>query len=195
VTAGWTGLFWAAFKRSRNAMVLVDEGRSVVEVNGAFINVVLRPRAALIGRPVYEWIDGGPQLSDEEWRAALDQGDAFGRIVLLRGDGTRVGLEYAAHPDRVSGRQLVLFVVVSVDRRRRSVKRRRDTEPGDLTDREREIIGLVAHGASGPDIAADLQISYATVRTHIRNAQAKLGAQSRAQLVAMTMGEGHLARR
>jgi DNA-binding CsgD family transcriptional regulator len=46
-------------------------------------------------------------------------------------------------------------------------------------------------GKSGPEIAAELHISYATERAHIRNAQAKLGAQSRAQLVAMTLAEGH----
>ena len=50
---------------------------------------------------------------------------------------------------------------------------------------------LVAAGETGPEIAEHLHISHATVRTHVRNAMAKLGARSRAQLVAKALGEGH----
>ena len=39
-------------------------------------------------------------------------------------------------------------------------------------------------------IAADAEVSPNTIRTHVRNAMAKVGARSRAQLVARTMGEG-----
>ena len=35
----WATLFWTAFKRSHNAMALVDERRRCVEVNGAFLRV------------------------------------------------------------------------------------------------------------------------------------------------------------
>jgi DNA-binding CsgD family transcriptional regulator len=50
---------------------------------------------------------------------------------------------------------------------------------------------MVALGASGPEIADELRISHDTVRTHVRNAMTKLGARSRAQLVAMSLAEGH----
>jgi DNA-binding NarL/FixJ family response regulator len=54
-----------------------------------------------------------------------------------------------------------------------------------LTAREKQIVGLVAHGLSNTDIAAALTISRATAKTHVSRAMAKLGARDRAQLVAL----------
>jgi DNA-binding CsgD family transcriptional regulator len=61
-----------------------------------------------------------------------------------------------------------------------------------LSAREREIVGLVAHGHTGREIADELRIAHDTVRTHVRNAMIKLQARSRAQLVAKAIGEGLL---
>lgn len=52
-----------------------------------------------------------------------------------------------------------------------------------LTDREREILVLVARGLSNDDIGAELFISPATVKTHLARIMAKLDAHDRAQLV------------
>jgi DNA-binding NarL/FixJ family response regulator len=54
-----------------------------------------------------------------------------------------------------------------------------------LTAREKQIVGLVAHGLSNTDIAATLTISHATAKTHVSRAMTKLGARDRAQLVAL----------
>ena len=54
------------------------------------------------------------------------------------------------------------------------------------------MVRLVALGDTGPEIAEELGITHDTVRTHVRNAMAKTGARSRAQLVAMALGEGHV---
>jgi DNA-binding NarL/FixJ family response regulator len=54
-----------------------------------------------------------------------------------------------------------------------------------LTEREREVAGLAAHGMSNHEIATALTISQATAKTHISRAMAKLGARDRAQLVAL----------
>jgi DNA-binding CsgD family transcriptional regulator len=56
-----------------------------------------------------------------------------------------------------------------------------------LSTREREILGLLAGGVSGAQIAETLVLSPETVRTHIRNAMSKLGATSRAQAVALAV--------
>jgi DNA-binding CsgD family transcriptional regulator len=56
-----------------------------------------------------------------------------------------------------------------------------------LSGREREILALLANGQSGARIAEKLVLSPETVRTHIRNAMAKLGATSRAQAVALAV--------
>jgi DNA-binding CsgD family transcriptional regulator len=67
--------------------------------------------------------------------------------------------------------------------------------PGDggggvLTAREREVVRRVALGASTRRIAADMYLSPATVRSHVRNAMVKTGAHTRAQLVAIVLGDG-----
>jgi DNA-binding CsgD family transcriptional regulator len=64
---------------------------------------------------------------------------------------------------------------------------------GELTTREREILGMLAEGLSGAEIAAKLVLSPETVRTHIRNAMAKLGASTRSQAVALAMQKEQIA--
>jgi RNA polymerase sigma factor (sigma-70 family) len=54
-----------------------------------------------------------------------------------------------------------------------------------LTEREREVTALAAHGMSNDEIAAALHITQATAKTHVSRAMAKLGARDRAQLVAL----------
>ena len=55
----------------------------------------------------------------------------------------------------------------------------RKTRSGALSAREREVLGLLARGMSGSEIAESLVLSPETVRTHIRNAMAKLDASTR----------------
>ncbi|MEU1799615.1 response regulator transcription factor [Streptomyces sp. NPDC019937] len=59
-----------------------------------------------------------------------------------------------------------------------------------LTDREREVTALAAHGKSNADIAAQLVLSPLTVRSHIHRAMTKLHARDRAQLVVIAYQSG-----
>jgi DNA-binding NarL/FixJ family response regulator len=59
-----------------------------------------------------------------------------------------------------------------------------------LTDREREIMALVAGGLSNDEIAELLTISPATAKTHVSRAMLKLGARDRAQLVVLAYQTG-----
>ncbi|MFF0308493.1 response regulator [Streptosporangium sp. NPDC004379] len=54
-----------------------------------------------------------------------------------------------------------------------------------LTNREREVMALVAHGLSNDEIAAHMVISPATAKTHVSRAMTKLAARDRAQLVVL----------
>jgi DNA-binding CsgD family transcriptional regulator len=60
-------------------------------------------------------------------------------------------------------------------------------QPGPLSRREREIFELLADGLSGAEIAERLTLSPETVRTHIRNAMAKLEATTRSQAIAVAL--------
>src|SRR6266536_975296 len=59
-----------------------------------------------------------------------------------------------------------------------------------LTDREREVVSLVAAGLSNDEIADKLVVSPLTAKTHISRAMTKLGARDRAQLVVMAYQNG-----
>jgi DNA-binding NarL/FixJ family response regulator len=59
-----------------------------------------------------------------------------------------------------------------------------------LTEREREVVGLVAAGLSNDEIAGRLFMSAATARTHVSRAMIKVGARDRAQLVVFAYESG-----
>jgi DNA-binding NarL/FixJ family response regulator len=59
-----------------------------------------------------------------------------------------------------------------------------------LTEREREVVGLVGEGLSNDEIAARLVMSPATAKTHVSRAMVKLQARDRAQLVVMAYETG-----
>jgi DNA-binding NarL/FixJ family response regulator len=59
-----------------------------------------------------------------------------------------------------------------------------------LTEREREVVALVAGGLSNEEIAAELVISPATARTHVSRAMIKLHCRDRAQLVVLAFESG-----
>jgi DNA-binding NarL/FixJ family response regulator len=60
----------------------------------------------------------------------------------------------------------------------------------ELTDREREILRLVAAGKPNKEIAAELVISEHTARTHVSNILRKLGLASRTQAALWAVREG-----
>ena len=137
-------------------------------------------------------------LADQPFQARYEGGQlgAFaiaqftGTIELLRADGGCVTVEFAGHPEVVTGRQLVLAVAL---RTTRGGRLRDDSIPAaerpDLSAREVDVVKLLALGYSGPEVAEELRIAHNTVRTHTRNAMTKVGARSRAQLVAMSLAE------
>jgi DNA-binding NarL/FixJ family response regulator len=59
-----------------------------------------------------------------------------------------------------------------------------------LTDREREVVALVAAGLSNDEIAARLVVSPLTAKTHVSRSMTKLAARDRAQLVVLAYTHG-----
>lgn len=75
--------------------------------------------------------------------------------------------------------------------------RRRSPDPAgrhprldDLTEREREVLELVAQGLNNDELAEALSITKATARTHVSHILLKLGARDRAQLVVIAYQSG-----
>ena len=192
---GWAGLFEAAFGRSENAMGLVDSGRNLIEVNRAFARLLGYRPSDFLGRHMWDFVAGGPQMTGAEWDRAILQNELVGEAELVRADGSTVTVQYAAHPEIVTGHRLVLFVALSTSRWGRHFRRvpRQENGRGTLSKREREVVHLVALGETSPEIASTLHISENTVRKHVSSAMEKVGARSRAHLVAKVLGEGHTA--
>jgi DNA-binding NarL/FixJ family response regulator len=66
---------------------------------------------------------------------------------------------------------------------------------GLLTNREREVVALVAHGLSNDEIAERMVLSPMTAKTHVSRSMTKLGARDRAQLVVFAYQSGLVAPR
>jgi NarL family two-component system response regulator LiaR len=76
---------------------------------------------------------------------------------------------------------------VAIEREARSSA---DALLGDLTDREREILQLLAEGLRNDDIASKLFISPQTVQTHVRNILGKLRVHSKLEAVSFAVKHG-----
>jgi DNA-binding NarL/FixJ family response regulator len=61
---------------------------------------------------------------------------------------------------------------------------------GQLTEREREVLSLLAQGMSNTELAAALYVSVPTVKTHVSRILTKLGARDRTQLVVLAYETG-----
>ena len=191
---GWAALFASAFRQSKNPMVLVDDRRRIVETNAAFLRLLGRKRDTLVGHHLYDFIAGGPLVAEAEWREMLAQERFAGTANLLHENGSEIAVQWAGHTEVATGHRLVLFVALSTSRWGNHFRRHTDNGPtkGKLLGRELEVVRLIARGETGPEIAAELGIAHETVRTHVRNAMTKLGARSRAHLVAKALGDAHV---
>ena len=68
--------------------------------------------------------------------------------------------------------------------------RHQDEVGDDLTPREREVLALLAGGLSNKEMAERLTLSVGTVRLHVSNILAKLGAPNRTTAAAIAMKHG-----
>lgn len=181
---------YAMFERSSDPMIMLDpDDRRIVDANEAYGRLVGYERDGLIGlRPYEHTVDREPAAPIEKWRqiahtlvehpAAL-----FGnQREMQHSDGSTTCVQWTYSGVTLAGRGLVLVVGVPVDR-----------EPEtQLTERELEIVRLLALGKRGSAIATELFISRHTVATHIRNARRKLGAATLAELVAKALSSGRI---
>ena len=124
-------------------------------------------------------------------------GQFTGEGDMICADGTRVGVQYGAATGGRHRAPARSVCGLSAPRAgaggcRRTTSSERDA--GELSAREREVVRLISLGSSGPEISEELQIAHNTVRTHVSNSMRKMGARSRAHLVANALSSGVVLR-
>lgn len=130
------------------------------------------------------------------------------RIVLYTGDADSdllsTGLDSGAHGYALKAGSMVELVEAIekvaagekyVDPRldRVVLSQKSTREVAALSNREREIVALMAEGTSMEQIAIDLQLSIETIRTHVRNVIRKMRARNRVHAIAIALERGEIA--
>lgn len=184
---GWERLFWLVFERTSNPVALLDESRKIVELNPSAVTLLGGTREQLIGVSLRDRLGAMErEEADREWHDFLRTGEYAGTRDLSRTDGTQVRIDFAARMADIGGRRMAIFVAIAGGEPEPAAIARGAANLG-LTEREREVVTLIAMGLDTGDIAGELHISPETVRTHVRNAMAKLKVHTRAQLVAVVL--------
>jgi DNA-binding CsgD family transcriptional regulator len=120
--------------------------------------------------------------------------DAGGELARTGRGGEAVDQLTAAFDTYLHHEALADARRVGRELRRLGVERRIVSQPraktgwDSLTDSELKVVNLIAQGVTNRSVATQLHLSPHTVKTHIRNAFAKLGINSRAQLTRLVPG-------
>jgi DNA-binding NarL/FixJ family response regulator len=123
--------------------------------------------------------------ADHVLAAAIDAG-AAGFVSKTRGLAeVTAAVRAAAAGEAVISPELLVRLLPRLQRGQQPAR----TE---LTEREREVLGLLAEGLSNAAIAESLTVSVHTVRNHIANLSAKLGAHSKLEALSIAVREGLL---
>ena len=189
---------------SAQALLVVDEASTCVEASLGACRLLGLSRAEVVGRPIESLLDDGSrERFGHVWQAFRESGGHAEPFALGHAGGeVEVGITVIAGvlPDRhlirfdpiteagdavgppVNGLDPEVDLPDEVDHAAPET-----AAPRPPTAREREVLALLAGGATDGQIATMLELSPATVQTHVRNAKAKLGARTRAQAVALAI--------
>lgn len=107
-------------------------------------------------------------------------------VVGEAGDGDEVGMATDAHQPHV------VLMDIRMPRVDNSVQERARAALGKLSEREQEVALAVARGGSNADIASELYMSVATVKSHISSIFTKLGLDNRTQIALLAHDAGRI---
>lgn len=120
--------------------------------------------------------------SDQVILAALEAGAAGYLVKSAGGADVAEAVRRAVDGEiLVPARQLAKLLARRREETRRSAEHARRLDS--LTPRERQILSLMTEGMDNRDIARELNISYTTVRSHVRHLLSKMGARSKLEAV------------
>jgi DNA-binding NarL/FixJ family response regulator len=188
------GRWYTAYGRDRDVEMMCSLAHPDIEIVPESPLLSKLPGAAFSGleglRSLAEWsYTNYPRLRLETWEAEHYRGFVVASATFIVDD---VPIPIVKrHTD-------TLFDIADgLIRRSRSFLQRADAlaaaeASSKLTPREREIFQLLAAGMNAPQIAERLFLSPATVRTHVQNGVARLGAKTRVQAVSLALKRGEI---
>jgi DNA-binding CsgD family transcriptional regulator len=172
------------FDRSRRPMMVSDDDRRYVDVNPAACELLDLTRAEILARRIDDFASAERRKAlPSAWRELLRVGENAGVFEFALPTGLRVRAAYSSVAHVGPRRHLTILLSASVVDSGAPERRR-------LSPREVEVLRLLADGSDGPQVAAALVLSPATVRTHVNNAMRKLDARTRAHAVAVALRDG-----
>lgn len=183
------------------AIMVVDDDRRCLEANLAACRLLGLPRRAVIGRTFDDFLAAGMRSRvDHVWRAFREGGGHAGPFELSSQAAATEEVHITVTANVLPGRHLLILSGggaqieepegATEPTRKATANHVPRFTRGGPTSREREVLALLAAGATDEQIAGLLELSPATVQTHVRNAKAKLGARTRAQAVALALQGG-----
>jgi len=179
---------------SSKALLVVDDDCVCVEASLGACRLLGAARAELVGRSLQSLLE--PESRDRfghVWLAFRDQG-GHAEPFALEAPATVVEVAATVTAGVLPARHLVTLQPLSSESGRGRFARTPEAPgPRTPTAREREVLELLAGGRTDSQIAELLELSPATVQTHVRNAKSKLGARTRAQAVAIALQRGLIA--
>jgi DNA-binding CsgD family transcriptional regulator len=193
-----------AFERSRHPMLIADDQRRWVTGNDAACDLLGIARDEIPWHTMDEFtVPSERARLEEQWQAFLANGAAEGWYQLYVPERGPVPVEFSATANVLPERHLSVFIPpdeLSAEQVEGGLTRKQPWTPGaaegsgrlQLTDREREVMTLVASGLQGGDIAERLFLSTETIKSHVHNAMRKLGAHTRAHAVAIALVRGEI---
>lgn len=176
-------------------MVMVDNDRRYVEVNSAARLLSRMSLQEVRRRRIDDFAaeEDRPKL-DDAWDELIERGSVSGRYLVTFTDQSKLWLFYAGLANVLPALHLVVFVPADWPGDELD-----DMQPDSLNDvaeslspRQLDVLRLVSVGANAGEIAHELSISEATVRTHVKHILDRLGAHNRAHAVALAMTKGLL---
>ena len=128
------------------------------------------------------------------WKELREHGSVSGRYFVTFKDRSTLWVFFAALENVLPGQHLIVLMPADWpgDELEEMQPATDDRERGALSPRQLDVLRLVALGASASQIANELSISEATVKTHVKNVLERLGANNRAHAVAIAMTSGLL---
>jgi DNA-binding CsgD family transcriptional regulator len=174
---------------SSQVLLVVDDDCVCMEASLGACRLLGLARSEIVGRPVEElFAPSSRERFDQVWQAFRPSGGHAEPFALDLPTST-VETAITVITDVLPGRHLISLDPLLGQLAAGAQSRWRNSSRGPSA-REREVLGLLARGSTDAEIATMLGLSSATVQTHVRNAKAKLGAKTRAQAVALALGQG-----